>query len=374
PLDLDTDPTRLSLLLATLKPSTKSSLYETTLAFEDLLRLATFHNARARDELFNGTGIHNNNPTSILSTSTPFSTPSTTSLQTENGTIGGASAYWIEVAASCVSRIESLQKRLTDLQQESIVSKTAKTVDVMRKSGITSLKFGGTTVITNGGASPSPIKKVKLLTGAVKPSPVKKDVVGSFLDALQDDSAIGGATSDFQKGITVGGPNGLYKVGGGGNGKKEPEVGVFEAVLAFVGASSSVKKKGVVAKRDGMRKMTRDAFVNYEVLVLAVQCISKLLIAGTKEDKYGSVQRDIPVVLECLINCLIAVETHISKPPGELEGGKHGSVVLREPLAMIHVLQTNIYYITTNLGDHLARYKFEPGVAVKLKRFLDYLE
>ncbi|KAI9338517.1 hypothetical protein BDR26DRAFT_863000 [Obelidium mucronatum] len=375
PLDLDNDPSRVSLLLLTLKNSSKSSSYEQMLAFMDLLRLATCSNPRSREQLFNGTGAFESSSISNSSSSTNSSITVGDASKT-----GTSSAEWIEIAAACLDRINKLQKTLVEIQEQNANSDGnnrknekggASVLKRSSSSGITSLKLqGAAAAAAVGSATPSPIKKMKLLTGAVKPSPVKRDVVGSFLDALQEDGAI----NVDKTGIQVGGPNGLYKVGGGGSKKDITGRGWIDGLVGGFSSGSKGDKKNAIGKR-GMRKLTSDAFEDYQIIALAIQSVAKLLIAGTKEDKYGSVQRDIPVVLESLINCLVAVETHIAKPAGPLEGGnQYGSIVLREPLAMIHVLQTNVYFITTNLGDHLARYKFEPNVANKLKRFIDYLE
>ncbi|KAJ3227381.1 hypothetical protein HDU81_006742 [Chytriomyces hyalinus] len=267
----------------------------------------------------------------------------------------------------------------------------------------------------------SPVKKMRLLTGAVKPSPGKM----SFLDALQDaqmqdeagakDSVNAGSqavrnvkdrvnlsSADDAK-VFGAGAGGLYKRRNGAsdeaaaisNAKPAKDsasssknaVGIFDFMYSLIVSlvDESKKGRGKQLKLEGITKVTKRTFAEYETLSIAVEAVSKLLIAATKEDQYGIIHRDIPDVLGSLLSCLIAVETFMAQPPGVadfsekqscmlLEGFPGGQIVLKDAYAVVVLLQTNIYYNTTHLGDHLARYKFYPAVADKLKRFIEFLE
>ncbi|KAJ3255423.1 hypothetical protein HDU77_003687 [Chytriomyces hyalinus] len=270
----------------------------------------------------------------------------------------------------------------------------------------------------------SPVKKMRLLAGAVKPSPGKT----SFLDALQDaqmhdelgakDAVNAGSqavrnvkdrvnlsTAEDAK-VFGAGAGGLYKrrngasdsagdaaaIGSAKTGKdsaasSKNSVGIFDFMYSLIVslADEGKKGRGKQLKLEGITKITKRTFAEYETLSIAVEAVSKLLIAATKEDQYGIIHRDIPDVLGSLLSCLIAVETFMAQPPGVadfsekqscmlLEGFPGGQIVLKDAYAVVVLLQTNIYYITTHLGDHLARYKFDPAVADKLKRFIEFLE
>lgn len=67
--------------------------------------------------------------------------------------------------------------------------------------------------------------------------------------------------------------------------------------------------------------------------------LSGLTAASYREDQYGSVQRDIPKVIECLLACLMATESYLQRPPlGPAAGGiktNPHQVLMREPHAMV---------------------------------------
>ncbi|KAI8616761.1 hypothetical protein BC830DRAFT_170081 [Chytriomyces sp. MP71] len=333
PLDPSTIASRFPDLLAILTsdvsvPAGSRTPYANTLAYLDLLAVART-NARLREDVFNG-----------------------------SGTAGaGAVETWTVLAAACLRPVETLRGELARLQA---VRAEVYAGSAGRRGGSGGVKGGAPLGGLPASGTLSPVKKARLLTGAVKPSPGKKSV----WEALQDPSAtvpdLGGAVGatavkngDVKVPDLLAAGGGLYKKQDASTKPKsaEPAVGLIEYLLILIGAIKKDGKKesgrGKGASLEGMGKVTQKAFVDSEVLSLAVESVSRLLIAATKEDKYGFVQRSIPDVLECLLHCLIAIETHMTNPPGMADfpvsssmilasEGLHGQIVYKEPLAAVH--------------------------------------
>ncbi|KAJ3113649.1 hypothetical protein HK100_001921 [Physocladia obscura] len=308
---------QINAILPALKQEHKSH-YETAFAFLHLARIAR-DKPSVREYIFNDDMHQSTNEVSPL---------------------------WIAVASACIRRVESLRSACISAQQEfSAVS--AGSVSKQSSANARSLRLlksgkASSLLADSQLPSPSPIKRMKVLTGAVKPV-----IVGgpngkrSFLDALREAEK----EEEDTKTTSKSGMAGLYKnvksdglIKGNSGGTLVTEY--FWIAVGFV--SKSIEESGdgkrgnSTPARRGMKTMTRKVFADYEIFKLAVEAISKLLIAATSEDKYGTVHRDIPVVLECLINCLAAVEAHAVNP-GAPEGQlQHGQIVLKEPLAAIH--------------------------------------
>ncbi|KAK9766204.1 Nuclear pore complex subunit [Basidiobolus ranarum] len=119
-------------------------------------------------------------------------------------------------------------------------------------------------------------------------------------------------------------------------------------------------------------------FDSIQLQIWAIQSLSRFTASSLTEDLYGTVQRDIPKILECLLACLITVETYIQSPPMQSNSGikardMHQSLQ-RQSFAVINVLQTSIYEITTAFYENLSGYKFPPKYAVRLQSFMDFRE
>ncbi|KAJ3092460.1 Nucleoporin NDC1 [Quaeritorhiza haematococci] len=177
------------------------------------------------------------------------------------------------------------------------------------------------------------------------------------------------------------------------------------------------------------QRQTKALFADIQLHIWAAQALAALVVASASEDRYGTVHRHLPQVLECLVRCLCAVEQHAAKssssdpyvrtnlspfsvPFRDASGGGFGamkpleSAQLRKRLPvgkengranlssasitvgrknrnqpmhkqtaiMINVLETAIYRITTTFNRHISRYQFSPLVAKKLQNFVDFKE
>ncbi|KAJ3113123.1 Nucleoporin NDC1 [Phlyctochytrium bullatum] len=134
-------------------------------------------------------------------------------------------------------------------------------------------------------------------------------------------------------------------------------------------------QKFVSKKR--MESMNAEALANlhfseFESVVWASQSLSHFLVAAITEDKYGTVQRCVPLVLEALLQCLTITEKYIAKPPGS--HAARTAIVLRKPTTLADNLRSGIYYLVTSLYNYIGRYEINPKVAEKLQRFLDFRE
>lgn len=113
--------------------------------------------------------------------------------------------------------------------------------------------------------------------------------------------------------------------------------------------------------------------------IWAVQAISRLIVAATTEERYGMIQKDIPIVLNALLRCLLHVEVSAPKK-------RHANVAasatvatprdaqVAEHLALLDVLQTSVYQITNFLDGHLNRFQFDKAYTTKLRRFVELKE
>ncbi|KAJ3412681.1 Nucleoporin NDC1 [Chytridiales sp. JEL 0842] len=122
--------------------------------------------------------------------------------------------------------------------------------------------------------------------------------------------------------------------------------------------------------------LTHEAFFDIQRTIWAAQSLSGLVVKASKEDPYGLVQKDVPLILETLLGCLCAVEKHVSHPPSHFKGRRKevGQVLLGECYTMINVLKGCVYEITTSLHAHLGRYKFDSEYVDKLERFVEFQE
>ncbi|ORX90052.1 hypothetical protein K493DRAFT_62945, partial [Basidiobolus meristosporus CBS 931.73] len=118
-------------------------------------------------------------------------------------------------------------------------------------------------------------------------------------------------------------------------------------------------------------------FDSIQLQIWAIQALSRFTATSLTEDLYGTVQRDIPRILECLLACLITIETFIQAPPIHSNPGKARDThqrLQRQSFAVVNALQTSIYEITTTFYENLSGYKFPPKYALRLQSFMDFKE
>ncbi|KAF8871139.1 nucleoporin protein Ndc1-Nup [Gymnopilus junonius] len=134
-----------------------------------------------------------------------------------------------------------------------------------------------------------------------------------------------------------------------------------------------------------------DASLPYRELdVVVVDVLSHLVCASLTEDTYGTVQRDIPRILEAFVSFLLAVEEYqieISALVKPLPAGTTLTKKEREERHALEVeawkahevlgfmgdgLKEGITRIVRTFGDKLLAFKFPPRIAGKLQVFMDY--
>jgi hypothetical protein len=111
--------------------------------------------------------------------------------------------------------------------------------------------------------------------------------------------------------------------------------------------------------------------------ILSIKILGSFLVASLTEDKYGIIQRDIQQILECLLQCLLDVETFIKNPPVGLspeEIIKYNKDMPIKLEIIISTLQSIIYQIVIRFYDSLDNFSFSNKYLQKLQRFIDFKE
>ncbi|ORX48631.1 hypothetical protein BCR36DRAFT_371124 [Piromyces finnis] len=101
------------------------------------------------------------------------------------------------------------------------------------------------------------------------------------------------------------------------------------------------------------------------------------IVASLTEDKYGIIQRDIQQILECLLQCLLDIETFIKNPPVPLTAEeiiKYNKNMPAKLDILITNLQSTIYQIVIKFYDSLDNFSFSNKYLQKLQRFIDFKE
>ncbi|KAJ7220832.1 nucleoporin protein Ndc1-Nup-domain-containing protein [Mycena pura] len=118
-----------------------------------------------------------------------------------------------------------------------------------------------------------------------------------------------------------------------------------------------------------------------EVCVAAVGVLTHLTCASLAEDRFGSVQRDIPRVLEALLEFLGAVEA--AQAEVRLDAGGNGQAATPEGAAdldearavlgdLSDALKEGVARIVRTFGDKLRAFRFPPRTAARLQEYVDY--
>jgi len=108
---------------------------------------------------------------------------------------------------------------------------------------------------------------------------------------------------------------------------------------------------------------------------LVVDVLCRLIAASLKEDTYGTVQRDIPRILEALLSFMTAVEElgleiqREGSSKGTLDYRTAGDTIVT-PLQ--ESLGRGLRKVVETFGDKLTAFKFPVKTAKKLQGYLDY--
>ncbi|KAJ7488930.1 hypothetical protein FB451DRAFT_1361983 [Mycena latifolia] len=125
-----------------------------------------------------------------------------------------------------------------------------------------------------------------------------------------------------------------------------------------------------------------------EVVVEAVGVLTHLTCASLAEDRLGVVQRDIPRVVEALVEFLGAVEAAVGalRPANNNNGGEkeeredkiREEQDLEEARAVLgdvgDALKEGLARIARTFGDKLRAFRFPPRTAARLQGFVDYCD
>ncbi|ESO86631.1 hypothetical protein LOTGIDRAFT_235256 [Lottia gigantea] len=121
---------------------------------------------------------------------------------------------------------------------------------------------------------------------------------------------------------------------------------------------------------------TSQLFCSSQVQIWAVEALSYLISASYHEDKFGIVQRSLPVIISSLVNLQENVDKHFKLiAPAQKRHQKQCSVnysLLRQELQA--VLKSSIHRIIERFGKHLCDLPLKSESIKKLKPFVEFKE
>ncbi|KAJ1649495.1 Nuclear pore complex subunit [Dispira simplex] len=128
-------------------------------------------------------------------------------------------------------------------------------------------------------------------------------------------------------------------------------------------------------------------FSDFQLQVWAIQALGDLVFHSLQEDPYGSVQRDVPKVIECLLEYLALLDKFCRDPYYyqivKNSGPEHSALTdllrnsphqyaHRQAYALVQELQTTVYRIVTAFYEHFDQYKFKPECTKRLQQFVNF--
>ncbi|OUM68676.1 hypothetical protein PIROE2DRAFT_3518 [Piromyces sp. E2] len=155
----------------------------------------------------------------------------------------------------------------------------------------------------------------------------------------------------------------------------ETEDKYFTTVCAKIKTSLLKFKLGRILLTNSLDRQIDIILNDITLEILSIQ--SNFIVASLTEDKYGIIQRDIQPILECLLQCLLDVETFIKNPPVPLAAEEIVKYNKNMPVKLdviIATLQSTIYQIVIKFYDSLDNFTFSNKYLQKLQRFIDFKE
>ncbi|KAJ3214185.1 Nucleoporin NDC1 [Dinochytrium kinnereticum] len=289
-----------------------------------------------------------------------------------NDSNDGSAAQWPEILSECATIVTRFSDKLEDLlvkgkdtkkpvslpklveRHAALKIKSPKKVDLSKENVFSPRKDTG---LMNNLLSPGKdqeLRQRKLTEMGLKPIPDKRGSIPSLLRSSRDSDVITKAPEPI-----------VAK-------KKKIDMSI-SGLMKFAQESlqSLFNKKKIDAIP--VETLANKYFSDYQRVVWACQALAYFIVAATTEDRYGAVQKSVPAVLETLLRCLTLVEKYIARPPGLMPLNRR-QIQLKKPTCVADNLRTSIYSVVTSLYDYLGRYEFDPKVAEKLQRFLDFRE
>ncbi|KAI0300488.1 nucleoporin protein Ndc1-Nup [Multifurca ochricompacta] len=223
-------------------------------------------------------------------------------------------------------------------------------------------------------AVPAPKPKPEGLAAPATPlirkpifKPTQSSPLGSVVESLAADGAVTQALTHTLDSTVAQLPD-LFK----STEPPAPMVAVQKTVASVKAAKPPLLWK--VAQwwlRPRASRLADCAVPNRETDSLIAEVLSRLVCASLTEDRYGTVQRDIPRILEALLTFLDALEDaqrEVAVSDDAEEASRAIDIYCRPADAM----KEAIVRIVQTFGSRLTAFRFPPRVAQKLQGFADY--
>jgi len=100
-----------------------------------------------------------------------------------------------------------------------------------------------------------------------------------------------------------------------------------------------------------------------QIILMSIQILSDMVIASKKEDEVGVVHYTIPMILSCLLDCVIGLEDYIKSPAflgtNDAISDHEYSISSRKDLFSIRdQMDQSIYKLTGSLGKQLENFPY----------------
>ncbi|KAG0339340.1 Nucleoporin NDC1 [Podila humilis] len=156
--------------------------------------------------------------------------------------------------------------------------------------------------------------------------------------------------------------------------KKRPEVHALrwatKTVSDFISKNPQLQRHLEVGPSPAILHVMDD----YQLLVWAFQSLARFVHASFQEDKFGIVQKEIPVILETMVGLLISLEKLVES--GQFVKAVSSNEEVRvlvgiRSVAMVQALKSSIYQITQTFKNHLGDFILSDKTETRLKRFME---
>ncbi|OAQ34698.1 hypothetical protein K457DRAFT_28086 [Linnemannia elongata AG-77] len=121
---------------------------------------------------------------------------------------------------------------------------------------------------------------------------------------------------------------------------------------------------------------------DFHLILWAFQSLARLVAASYDEDSYGMVQKDIPKVLESMLELLMTLESFLLAEAGSAKFRSNPysahinaqRLTITRSYAMLQALKTAIYQIVVTFRGQLGEFTLASAYANRLKHFVDFDE
>ncbi|KAF9154874.1 Nucleoporin NDC1 [Linnemannia schmuckeri] len=121
---------------------------------------------------------------------------------------------------------------------------------------------------------------------------------------------------------------------------------------------------------------------DFHLILWAFQSLARLVAASYDEDNYGVVQKDIPKVLETMLELLMTLESFLLAEAGSAKFRSNPysahinaqRLTITRSYAMLQALKTAIYQVVVTFRGQLGEFTLASAYANRLKHFVDFDE